>query len=128
MIAGVYKCWPLDILESMIHFNLILFASSTMYITETGGKQAILANVSLSIIFITFILIIGYQVLALLFPEKATAFINRLNRNGQRTVSISDYLDELDHDDHHLIDYTAAKKDEESDCMSVASNAKESTY
>ena len=114
VIAGVYKSWPLDILESTIHINLILLPSSTMYITETGGNQAVLANISLGIIFITFILIIGYHILVLLFGDKTTAHIKRLLiRDGQRSASgDDDILDEFDRDSHQLINYNASKDDE----------------
>ena len=123
MVAGVYRSWPLDILESTIHFNLILFASSTMYIMEAGGNQAVLANISLGIVFVTFIFIVGYHILALLFRDMTMALFKRLSRNGQRAVSVSDYLDDID--SHHLIDYTASKEGED---MPVTSNAEESTY
>ena len=128
VLMGVYKSWSLDILESIIHFNLILFASSTMYIMEGGGNQTILANISLAIVFITFILIIGYHILALLFRDKTTTFINILNRNGQKRVSDSENLDNFDHDSHQLIDYTASNDSDDSYHMSVMCSAKDSTY
>ena len=123
MVAGVYRSWPLDILESTIHFNLILFVSSTMYIMEAGGNQTVLANISLGIVFVTFIFIVGYHILVLLFRDMTTALFKRLSRNGQRAVSVSDYLDDID--SHHLIDYTASKEGED---MPVTSSAEESTY
>ena len=128
VLMGVYKSWPLDILESIIHFNLILFASSTMYIMEGGGNQTILANISLAIVFITFILIIGYHILALLFRDKTTAFINILNWNGQNRGRVSENLDDFDHDSRQLIDYTASNDNDDSYHMSVMCSAKDSTY
>ena len=129
IIAGVYKHWPLDVLESTIHFNLILFSSSTMYIMEGGGNQVALANISLFIVFITFFIIVGYHMLVLLFRNKASAaFLKMFNRNGQRAVSVSDYLDDFDRDSHQLIDYTASKDYNESDRVSVTNSAEDSTY
>ena len=127
---GVYKRWPLDILESTIHFNLILFASSTMYIMEEGGNQAILANISIAIVFITFILIVGYHILALLFRDKATSVLKRLSKNERRKDSVSDYIDDFDRDSHQLIDYKASKDkiNDELDHVSVTSYIKDSTY
>ena len=107
VVLGVYKSWPLDALESMIHFNLILFSSSTMYIKEGSGNQTVLANTSIAIIFITFILIVGYHILVLLFRDKTIAVIKRLNKDGQRKISVSDYVD--DFDSHQLIEYRASK-------------------
>ena len=128
VVLGVYKSWLLDALESTIHINLILFASSTTYITEIGGNQEILANISLGFVFITFVVIISYHILVLLFRDKTISLVKRFKRNGQRILSVSDYLDEFDHDSHQLINYMASKEDEESDKMSVTSNAKDSTY
>ena len=127
VVLGVYKSWPLDALESTIHFNLILFASSTMYTTEIGGNQGILANISLSIVFVTFIIIVGYHILALLFHDKTTSLVERFSKR-QRTVNDGDYCYEFDRDSHQLIDYLASKDSDESDHMSVTSSAKDSTY
>ena len=107
MAAGVYRSWP----------------SSTIYITEVGGNQTVLANISVGIVFVTFIFIVRYHVIALLFRDKTTVLFKRLSRNGQRTASVSDYLDDID--SHHLIDYTASKEDKD---VSVTSNGEESTY
>ncbi len=128
IIAGVYKHWPLDVLESTIHFNLILFSSSTMYIMEGNGNQVVLANISLAVVFITFIIIVTYHILVLLFRDKVRAFLERFNSKGQREVSVSNYFDDFDRDSHRLIDYTASKDNDESDRTSVTSSAKDSTY
>lgn len=69
-VLGVYKKWPLDILETSVHFNLILFSAATMYATYTNGSQTLLANISLSIYFITFLIVITYHVLFSTFCEK----------------------------------------------------------
>ena len=128
IIAGAYKHWPLDVLESAVHFNLILFSSSTMYIIEASGNQIVLANISLSIIFITFIIIVGYHMLVLLFRDKLAAFLKMLSSNGQKRVSDSDYFDDFDRDSHQLIEYTASKESDKSDCASVTNRAEDSTY
>jgi hypothetical protein len=130
VIAGVYKHWPLDVLESTIHFNLILFSSSTMYmyIMEGNGNQVVLANISLAVVFIPFIIIVAYHILVLLFRDKIHAFLERFNSNGQRKVSVNDYFDDFDRDSHQLIDYTASKENDESDRISVTGSVKDSTY
>ena len=130
IIAGVYKQWPLDVLESTIHFNLILLSSSTLYIMEGSGNQVVLANISLAVIFITFIIIIGYHVLVLLFRDKVPVFLERFSRswNGRRRDSVSDYLDNFDRDSHHLIKYTTLKENNKSDIVSATKNAEDSTY
>ena len=99
-----------------------------MYIIEASGNQVVLANISLSIIFITFIIIVGYHMLVLLFRDKLAAFLKMLSSNGQKRVSDSDYFDDFDRDSHQLIEYTASKENDESDCASVTNRAEDSTY
>ena len=60
----VYRRWPLNALESSFLFNLILFATATLYIRETGGNQVVLANISTSIAFLTFSCILVYHAFA----------------------------------------------------------------
>lgn len=92
-VFGVYKKWPLDYLETSIHFNLILLASATLYVMNTNGNQAALANVSLSIVFITFILVIGYH-LVILVPgdhlRKMLSWINSKNDQSDMLIN-NDY-------------------------------------
>ena len=82
-VSGVYKKWPLDILETSIHFNLILFSAATMYVTYTGGNQALLANISLSVYFITFLVVIIYHVLFSTFCKRLSRKFNLRRSLGQ---------------------------------------------
>ena len=89
-VFGVYKKWPLDCLETTMHFNLILLASATLYVLNTNGNQAALANVSLSIFFITFILVIGYHLMIIIpgnYLRKMLSWIKL--KNDQSDVLIS---------------------------------------
>ena len=79
-VSGVYRKWPLDILETSIHFNLILLSAATMYVTYNDGNQALLVKISLSIYFITCIIIIGYRVLLSIFGNKLKKLLS-LKRN-----------------------------------------------
>ena len=57
----VYRRWPLNALESSFIFNLVIFATATLYVRETGGNQAALAYTSISIAFLTFLCILVYH-------------------------------------------------------------------
>ena len=82
-VSGVYKKWPLDILETSIHFNLILLSAATMYATYTNGNQALLADISLSVYFITFLIVVIYHVLFSTFCKKLYAKFNLRRSLGQ---------------------------------------------
>ena len=76
LMSGVYKQWPLDCLETTIQFNLILFASATIYVNNCNGNQAVLANLSLSIVFITFIFIIAYHIFITVIGKNSNKLFN----------------------------------------------------
>ena len=97
-VSGVYRKWPLDVLETTLHLNLILFAASTLYVMHAGGNQIVLANVSLSIFFLTFITILGYHVILLICSDKLSRLNKKLNFKKQRAISI-EYHNQLVDDD-----------------------------
>ena len=134
-VLGVYRNWSLDILETTIHFNLILFAASTMYIMYAGGNQIILANISLSIVFITLVFIIGYHVLALFSNNIIESLVERLNWRRQRSMSI-DFSEKLiddgymycDADSHQLYEYCVPGQRRESNGKQSNINYVEASY
>ena len=87
-VSGVYRKWPLDFLETTLQLNLILFVASTLYVMHAGGNQTVLANVSLSIFFLTFITILGYHVILLICSDKLSRLNEKLNFRMQRAISI----------------------------------------
>ena len=106
-VSGVYRKWPLDILETSVHFNLILFSAATMYVIYTGGNQPLLTNVSLSIYFITFNIIIGYHVLLALCGKKLNKFNSKSRQycnhnNSLETFRDPESLQLFDSTDHGL--------------------------
>ena len=60
-IHGVYKKWYLDALESSFFLNLIILCAATYQVQLAGGSQAAVVYTSVSIAFITFIVIIAYH-------------------------------------------------------------------
>jgi len=64
VFRGVYRKWPLDIIESSFILNLGLLAVSTSYILEHGNSQraqAVVVNVSVGIVFASFIAVLVYH-------------------------------------------------------------------
>ena len=61
LLNKVYKSWLIDLLESSFLVNLLLFATSTYYVSNINTTQVGLANTSVSIAFITFMGIVVYH-------------------------------------------------------------------
>ena len=60
--GGMYKKWYLNTLESSFILNLALLAAATHHIRLAGGNQAAVVYSSISVAFITFIIIITYHI------------------------------------------------------------------
>ena len=71
----VYKNWLLDVMETAIYFNLVVFSALTWYNLDFGGNQVAVAYTSVMIIFTLLLGVIVFHVLFLLykwsFVEKA---------------------------------------------------------
>ena len=59
--GGIYSKRWLDVLEISFILNLGVFSAATYHIQFTGGNQTAAANISLSIVFITFVGIVARQ-------------------------------------------------------------------
>ena len=59
----VYKNWQLDVMESAIYFNLVVFSALTWYNLDFGGNQVAAAYTSVMIIFILLLGVIVFHVL-----------------------------------------------------------------
>ena len=57
----MYKTWMIYAFESVSFFNLVVLISVTFFITENQNSQAIVAYVSTSITFLTFLAILVYH-------------------------------------------------------------------
>ena len=55
LIHGVYRKWPLDILEFSFIINLGIFALATAYVLNNGGNQTVVASISTMISFVIFL-------------------------------------------------------------------------
>ena len=59
--GGIYKKWPLDILELSFFLNLGILCTATVYVNNHGGNQAAVAYTSVGIAFVTFLGILFYH-------------------------------------------------------------------
>ena len=55
LIRGVYRKWPLDILEFSFIINLGIFAVATAYVHNNGGNQTVVVSISTMISFVMFL-------------------------------------------------------------------------
>ena len=60
--GGVYRNWCLDALEGSFALNLIILAAATSYVDNSKGSQLAVGYTSVSIAFITFIVILAYHI------------------------------------------------------------------
>ena len=60
-LGGVYKKWPLDILESSFVLNFGVFAAATLYIKFQQRNQAVVFYISTGVAFTTFTGIVIYH-------------------------------------------------------------------
>jgi len=60
-LHGVYKQWPLSILESLSFFNIGLLSMATMYVKMVGGNQVALTYISVGTAFLTFTAVFVYH-------------------------------------------------------------------
>ena len=58
----IYKNWPLDVMETVIYFNLVGFSALTWYNLDFGGNQAAVAYTSVMIIFVLLMGVIVFHV------------------------------------------------------------------
>ena len=95
--AKVYRQWLINSLESSYIFNLILFSGASLYVRATyGGKQEVVAAVSLSIAFLTFIVILcyhTYEYVLTKYQDKLLKpfmwFVNRKTKNAKSERAVT---------------------------------------
>ena len=70
--GGVYKKWPLNILECSFLLNLSVLATTTLYNQVSGGNQAVTVHLSAGVAFITFTGVFTYHSYKALPLERCT--------------------------------------------------------
>lgn len=59
---GIYKQWPLDILEAFFLINTGVLSAITLYFKFTSGNQTIATNVSIATALLVFAVIFVYHI------------------------------------------------------------------
>ena len=62
-VKRIYKNWPLDVIETVIYFNLIAFSAFTWYNLHSEANQIAVAYTFVMIIFILFLGVIVFHIL-----------------------------------------------------------------
>ena len=70
-LHGVYKTWPLDVLESSSFLNLGILSAATAYVQKSGGNQMAVTYTSVGIAFMTFIGVLCYHVYRIVTSTQA---------------------------------------------------------
>ena len=60
-LGGVYKKWPLNILETLSFLNLSVPSQATLYVRNAEGNQTAVVCISVGIAFLTFVAILFYH-------------------------------------------------------------------
>ena len=62
LATKIYTKWPVDVLETMMYFNIVTFAALSSYYHDTGKNQTAIAYISVTITLILLLIVIGYHV------------------------------------------------------------------
>ena len=64
LATKIYTKWPVDVLETIMYFNIVTFAALSLssYYHDTGKNQAAIAYISVTITFILLLIVIMYHV------------------------------------------------------------------
>ena len=98
----VYINWPLDVMETVIYFNLVAFSALTWYSLDFGRNQVAVAYTSVMIIFILLLGVIVFHVLRYTrlykypFVEKAFKWTSMLLEKKPREQTPNIPPEELD--------------------------------
>ena len=59
----IYTEWPIDVLETVMYFDLVAFATFVWYTLDSGGNQTIFAYTSVMITFILLLAVVAFHAL-----------------------------------------------------------------
>ena len=91
LAGGVYKSWPLTILECSYLLNISVLMTVALYFRSTGSKQDILSNIS---VMISFLLACGTVVYHVYLRIKETRLVKRYVRNKEQNSQRNEQLAE----------------------------------
>ena len=82
-LHGVYKKWPLNILESLSFLNLGILSLATLYVSKAGGNQKALICISVGIAFLTFVAILFYHMTFTRVWRRLMEWYSQRKRRGE---------------------------------------------
>ena len=90
-VRGVYKKWPLDVLESSSFLNLGILSAATVYVLKSEGNQMAVTYASLSVALVIFIGVLLYHTYRLMANTRAwrilsTWLLQRLRTTTERVM------------------------------------------
>lgn len=99
---SIYKERPLDVIEMLFHFNLVILSAGTLYILYRGGSQIALANTSVSIAFVIFAFIVICQSITIIHSsikntkswKKIEALVSKVRQPFRKYRTNSELQDE----------------------------------
>ena len=62
LATKIYTKWPVDVLETIMYFNIVTFAALSTYYHNTGKNQTAIGYISVTITFILLLIVIVYHV------------------------------------------------------------------
>ena len=62
LATKIYTKWPVDVLETIMYFNIITIAALSSYYHDTGKNQAAITSISVTITLILFVSVIVFHV------------------------------------------------------------------
>ena len=82
-LHGVYKSWPLNILELLSFFNLSVLSQATLYVSKAGGNQTAVVCISVGIAFLTFVAILFYHMTFTRVWRRLMEWYSQRKRRGE---------------------------------------------
>ena len=99
----IYTSWLVDVMETIMFFNLVAFAAFTWYTLESGGNKTAVAYTSIMITFIIFLAVIAFHALRYtrlyncpLVQKTFEQISTKLSENEPKQETPADVPEELD--------------------------------
>lgn len=103
-IKKLYKQWPVEVLETVMIFNLFLYAISLWFAQDKLETRRIIAYISTSITFVLILIVLAYHVYAYLlisaFPKLKTRGLTMTKIRAMTAVSLPSSRPSISLDTH----------------------------
>ena len=99
-LIRVYKNWVLNVFESYVYFNIVVFTSITLYTFDNRNKEALqtsCAYISAGTMFILFLLVITFHVCR--FSSTKLYSLSQKSKTGQKIKTLLSNNQDVHHHD-----------------------------